>query len=827
MAITTARIVRVATATLALVSAVAFQVDKPVKAQSGDPSLLPRLELSNLSYAGAFRLPREMSNGNSFSYGGHLVAHNTGYNSLFVSDSGYQIAEVSIPTPVASSDVNALPFAQYLQPFYDPTEGRMSQIAATGVILDGLMVYNNRLYGTASIFYDANNTQQVSHYSRSLQLNQPSFQGWSRVWEPEKAGYVSGMMAVLPSAWRAVLGGPAITGQCCIPIAWRTSGGPAAFAFDPQLVGQAAVPAAPLLYYDPGHPTLGEWGSSNPTYGGTTAIRGMAAINGTRTVLYFGRNGVGPFCYGNGTSDPALAGTAGPDGSPWCYDPYNPGKGQHAYPYQYQIWAYDLNDLAAVKAGAKQPWEVVPYGVWPLNLPTPEPSVLLGGVGYDPVSQSIYVAQYKGDPDGYSSRPLIHVLRVNAPGSSLPVPPSTVTAVTISSDKAAPQAPNTSITFTASPTGGIAPYSYKWLISDGATSVASGWSTSNRTVWTPTVANANYRITVWVRSGSNTADSPEAQTSVSYPIGSTQTPTTVTAVALAANRVAPQPAFTPITWTATATGGTSPLAYKWLLFDGANWTNLTEWSSQNVFTWTPSSSNALYQVGVWVKSAGNAADYFEKSAQQAFPITAATSTLSSVTMSANLTSPQTTGVSVLWTATATGGTSALSYRWFIFDGSSWQALTNWATSNQFTWSPITPNSNYRLRVWAKHATNTADQPEASAEQPFVINAPAAPVAPKVNSVALTANQKSPIGAGNTIVFTAQPAGGTTPYQYQWRVSDGSQTVVAAAWGASNTFSWTPTLSNPKYTVTVGVRSAGATAEEASASMPFNITNSKR
>ena len=48
---------------------------------------------------------------------------------------------------------------------------------------------------------------------------------------------------------------------------------------------------------------------------------GMAMIAGTRTVLYFGRNGIGANCYGNGTSDQSLDGTIGPDGAHWCYDP--------------------------------------------------------------------------------------------------------------------------------------------------------------------------------------------------------------------------------------------------------------------------------------------------------------------------------------------------------------------------------------------------------------------------------------------------------------------------------------------------------------------------
>ena len=87
-------------------------------------------------------------------------------------------------------------------------------------------------------------------------------------------------------------------------------------------------------------------------------------------------------------------------------------KGEHAYPYNYQLWAYDLNDLAAVKAGRKKPWEPKPYGVWPLDLPIPAPETQIGGVGYDMSRQRLYVAQKKADQDGYAFRPIIHVFHI-------------------------------------------------------------------------------------------------------------------------------------------------------------------------------------------------------------------------------------------------------------------------------------------------------------------------------------------------------------------------------------------------------------------------------
>jgi hypothetical protein len=386
-----------------------------VGAQSRTPptSTARLLQLSDFSYEGAFRLPSGGANGDDFSFGGMPVAFNPDSSSLFIGSRRGGIAEVTIPAPVGSAVVTGLPVATYRQPFADPTEGHLSQIGNDGVSIDGLLVAGGRLYGTAFIYYDALNTQTVSHYSRSLTLSEPSFRGMYAVGEKGKTGFVSGYLAAVPPEWQASLGGSAITGQCCIPIVSRTSWGPAAFAWNLASLGKPnPLPATPLLYYTGDHPTLGTWAGSSPAYGGTTSMGGVAIIAGTRTALFVGRNGTGAFCYGNGTGEKQLAGSRGLDGETYCYDPVSSDKGQHAYPYNYQVWAYDLNDLAAVKAGRKKPWEPKPYGVWPLDLRIPAAVTQIGGVGYDPIRQRLYISQMQADQDGYAYRPLIHVFRI-------------------------------------------------------------------------------------------------------------------------------------------------------------------------------------------------------------------------------------------------------------------------------------------------------------------------------------------------------------------------------------------------------------------------------
>lgn len=393
-----------------------------------DPSTLPLLSQTSLQYLGGFRVPATSSNGSVFDFGGLAVAHNPASNTLFISIGSSQVAEVSIPTPVNSATVTSLPVAAYVQPFADPVEGRMREVPGAG--LSSMVVHNNRLYGTVNVYYDANHDQRLSHFSRSLRLIEPSFSGWSAVrptnWVPQDTGFFSGFLSAIPAEWQARLGGAVATGQCCIPIVSRTSHGPAAFAFDPaRITSGATVPASPLLYYDGAHLTLGDWGNQttvNLAYNMSTELHGFAIIAGTRTALYFGKNGIGVPCYGLGTGDKTLHLKANPEGGHYCYDLADSGKGSHAYPYRYQVWAYDLNDFAAVKAGTKKPWEVTPYAMWGLNLPTLAHEMKLGGVGYDPQRQILFLAQVHADVGDNAYRPLIHAFKVNAAGAPAPIP---------------------------------------------------------------------------------------------------------------------------------------------------------------------------------------------------------------------------------------------------------------------------------------------------------------------------------------------------------------------------------------------------------------------
>ncbi|MGE3842064.1 MAG: S8 family serine peptidase [Vicinamibacterales bacterium] len=393
-----------------------------------------------------------------------------------------------------------------------------------------------------------------------------------------------------------------------------------------------------------------------------------------------------------------------------------------------------------------------------------------------------------------------------------------VSSVTVSPSLVSPQAAGTAITWTATPTGGTAPYQYKWLItSGGAWSTVSNWSTSNTFVWTPGRPGSAYQIGVWVRSAPNTANTYEAGAVSAYVI------TGVSSVALTANKTAPQAPGTTVTWTAAPTGGTGPYQYKWLVTSGGAWSVASNWSSSSTYAWTPvGASNASHQVGVWVRSAGNSVDDYEAGAAVGFAVSGA----SGVALSANKTSPQYTGTTIRWTATPSGGTGSYEYKWLTTaNGGAWSVASTWSTSNTFDWTPTgATNPNYQVGVWVRSAGNTADTYETGAVAPFSIVA-------RVSQVTLSANKTAPQAPGTTITWTATPSGGATPYQYKWLITaNGSSWSVVSAWSTSNTFAWTPTgASNSNYQVGVWVRSAGNAADtyEAGATAAFAIAGASQ
>lgn len=439
----------------------------------------PLIKAHNLVYLGAIKTPAGTFGNSSLDYGGNIITFNPTNSSLFIRSHPYQnsVGEISLPAPVYNTNllgpmpVNSavltnLNTAKFIQNFTDISEGNLNKIktggtATDGVHMGGLLKYGSSLIGTVFRFFDTDSETTVfSHFKSGTNLSATGDYGgmYSVGVKPNpvpNTGFVAGFMSLVPdnsgiggTNWQTRLGGPALTGQGSLSIISRTSFGPAAFAFDPARLGiDNPVTATPLLYYSQAHPTLGSdgvVGATNPPYGynSDTKFGGMIMIPGTQTILYVGKQGIGPYYYGIGTNDP----DAVTPGSVY-YDPVVPAHGSHSYPYTYQIWAYDAADLADARTGTYtvtnedfaagrfitgrspnntvlavgqtvSPWNVKPYTSWTLPFAWAYTQSYGGGVAYDPSSQTLYISASESLKEGCCSvLPLIHAFHVDLKAS--------------------------------------------------------------------------------------------------------------------------------------------------------------------------------------------------------------------------------------------------------------------------------------------------------------------------------------------------------------------------------------------------------------------------
>ena len=372
---------------------------------AADPTAARRVQAADLIYAGAFRIPQGDRVGCDYGTGAHCFTYGglfgLGPNggSLYLRGHAWAggVGEVSIPATLTLAET-----ATVLQDIHDPSDGvevDPGEVNGQGPFAG--LVYNDRLIVSGSTYYDADGSQTDTHGVSGLDLSRASdFDGWYRfdpalVANPRSIG---GYMTAIPSEWQALLGGPALTGNCCLSIISNSSAGPAATVFDPADVGVSGVlTGTTVLYYPIQHPLEPE-NTQNEYFNLATQMGGIAFPSGTRSVLFIGRQGTGPYCYG--------------DGAP-CSDLCDGSKGTHAYPYRHQIWAYDANDLLAVKNGAAQPWEIRPYAIWALSDMDSSGCAAISGAAYDPTTNRLYVAADYGD------EPIIHVYTIDRVGVSL------------------------------------------------------------------------------------------------------------------------------------------------------------------------------------------------------------------------------------------------------------------------------------------------------------------------------------------------------------------------------------------------------------------------
>ena len=387
---------------------------------------------TDLEYRGAFRLPQGTIGGSTWAYGGWALTYyphgdpsgpDDGYpGSLFGVGHDYDnmVSEVSIPAPVisASKDAGELPVARTLQPFSDLTEGLINLVPGdTSKKLGGLAYLPpqggqsaGKLHWTVFEYYNADASDNDSLGWSELDLANPQAAGLWHIGPSGDPEYHStrteNYLFDIDAAWADAHAGSQylVSGRSREAGAFGSSQGPALFSSAPWNNGNPPangtdVDATALLYYPEIYNCWEDGSCYYPEYKACDDWDGGAWLtaDAKSSVLIVGSKGLGDVYYGEGRPE---------DCEDW--------KGYHCTPYEGQFLFYHPDDLAAVAAGEKQPWEVLPYAVFnPAQYLWPDCRYRLGGAAFDREHGILYVIQKQVDDTSYGdAQPLVHVFKV-------------------------------------------------------------------------------------------------------------------------------------------------------------------------------------------------------------------------------------------------------------------------------------------------------------------------------------------------------------------------------------------------------------------------------
>ena len=216
----------------------------------------------------------------------------------------------------------------------------------------------------------------------------------------------------------------------------------------------------------------------------------------------------------------------------------------------------------------------------------------------------------------------------------------------------------------------------------------------------------------------------------------------------------PAPFNVPITFTAAATAGSASVEYKfWRFTSATGWTVARDYSSTNTYTWyPPQGSNA---VQVWVRAVGSTASYQDWMSTAMFDVVVPPPRLA--TIQANVAFPAAPTTSITWTATASGGTGPLEYKFYRYDQSvGWVVMRDWNQSNQANWTPGASNvGEHSLQVWVRTVGSNVLYEDWKGTGSFLIATP---------EVSLTPDRPlTDLHLNDAITWTASVSGAVGPW----------------------------------------------------------------
>jgi hypothetical protein len=283
-------------------------------------------------------------------------------------------------------------------------------------------------------------------------------------------------------------------------------------------------------------------------------------------------------------------------------------------------------------------------------------------------------------------------------------------SVTETATPASPQAPGTSVKFTATATVCPNPNYEFWLQPPGgAWSIVQVYSTSNSWTWNTTgLAAGTYALDVSARDASSTAAyDAHISPNPTYTLQAAVTP--CASVTEAASPASPQAPGASVRFTATATGCPNPNYQFWLQPPGGAWSIAQVYSTSNTWTWnTTGLAAGTYTLDVYARDASSTASFDAHISPNPTYSLQVANACTSVSETAVPASPQPPGASVKFTATAAGCPAPTYQFWLLAPGGSWSVVQAYSTSNTWTWNTSgLAGGTYLLDVYVRQSGSTA------------------------------------------------------------------------------------------------------------------------
>jgi hypothetical protein len=266
-------------------------------------------------------------------------------------------------------------------------------------------------------------------------------------------------------------------------------------------------------------------------------------------------------------------------------------------------------------------------------------------------------------------------------------------------DKTFPAVYNTPITFTAAATGGNVEYQFWRYSSATGWAMARDYSATNSFTWFPPLgANA---VQVWVRTVGSSASYQDYRSSGVFDVVSAPSPSSARLTSLVANSTFPVSPQAQVTWTASGTGGSGTLEYKFFLYNVTTrvWSVFRDWSTNPVAAQPVAgvAGTGRYVVQVWVRSVGSGVHYEDWRSSNEFTVT----DIRAVALSPSINlSPAPSGSVISFTTSVSGGSGPWDFAFMVYDGSSWTVRQPY-TANANTLSIVFAPGTYVIQVWVR------------------------------------------------------------------------------------------------------------------------------